>query len=108
MWLKNLFKRKKAAAAAEETVVEPEKKVTVLDFSQAVCKADLYDELAKKLVWEEWYGKNLDALNDVLTGMPGNSEEFEIILPPEERDISGYASAMVEIFRQAGRTVTEK
>ena len=105
MWLKNLFKKKKAAEAAE---TKPEPGVTVLDFSQAVCKADLFDELAKKLTWEDWYGKNLDALWDVLTGMPGNDDAYEIILPPEDRQIRGYASAVAEIFKEAGKTVTEK
>ena len=44
-----------------------EEKVFYLDLSEITTKEELHDLLAKELPVPDYYGKNLDALHDVLT-----------------------------------------
>jgi len=77
--------------------------VVTLDFSHCRERAELYAELREKMRWQDWYGSNLDALWDILTGLEHEGERFRLILPPEESEIAAYAKLVRETFREAGR-----
>jgi predicted metal-dependent phosphoesterase TrpH len=62
----------------------------------------IYAVLREKMDWKDWYGSNLDALWDVLTGLEHRGERFRLILPPEEGEIASYAKLVRETFREAG------
>lgn len=79
--------------------------VTVLDFSLCTRKDELYEELRRKMGWKKWYGNNLDALWDVLTGLEHQGENF-IIMPPFEKageGICSYVKKIEDCFREAGK-----
>ena len=73
-----------------------------LDFSRCTEKQELFKELREKMDWQKWYGNNLDALWDVLTGLPHKGKHFIITLPDAESDIASYADNICDIFREAG------
>ena len=73
-----------------------------LDFSRCTEKQELFNELRDKMDWQKWYGNNLDALWDVLTGLPHKGKHFIITLPAGESDIAAYADSICDIFREAG------
>ena len=74
-----------------------------LDFSRCDSRAALYDEMREKMCWESWYGANLDALWDILTGLEYAGRRFRILLPPEDREVAAYAKLVRETFREAGK-----
>ena len=73
-----------------------------LDFSRCTEKQELFREMREKMDWQKWYGNNLDALWDVLTGLPHKGKHFIISLPDAESDIASYADSICDIFREAG------
>lgn len=81
-----------------------EKEVTVLlDFSQCHSRRQLYNVLRSAMDWQDWYGENLDALWDILTGLPHRGKRFSLILPQEADDsVREYATLMESVFREAG------
>lgn len=72
-----------------------------LDFSACRERPELYDVLAARMLWQEWYGRNLDALYDILTGMPHLGRRFRILLPAEDAPCRGYAEIMAHVFEDA-------
>jgi len=68
----------------------------IIDGSKIASEEDLHDAISKGLALPNWYGRNLDALWDVLTGMVGrpleliwlNSEQSKKILPRYEQILS--------------------
>lgn len=77
----------------------------LIDFSRCRSRDELYAELAGKLAWESWYGHNLDALWDVLTGMPLGEGRF-IVIPPDngaDEELRRYAARIKELCRRANR-----
>ena len=75
-----------------------------LDISACRTRKELYAVLRRAMTWEDWYGENLDALWDVLTGPPHTGKRFSFILPDEGAapSLRGYAERMREVFRRAG------
>lgn len=73
-----------------------------LDFSACTEREQLFEELSRKMDWQTWYGRNLDALWDVLTGLPHKGKRFTIALPDAESDIAAYAESICDVFREAG------
>ncbi len=73
-----------------------------LDLSACADRRALYAELREKMGWEDWYGGNLDALWDVLTGLPHKGRRFRLRMPPEDSPIAPYAGRVREVFREAG------
>ena len=55
--------------------------VVFLDFRHSADIPALYEELRSKMAWEPWYGENLDALHDILTGLPHRGSRFVLMLP---------------------------
>ena len=60
--------------------------------------------LRERMAWLGWYGENLDALWDVLTGLPHEGARFTIALPRE----AGAARDYAERIRDDSGTVTER
>lgn len=86
-----------------------------LDFSRCKYISEIYLELRKKMKWEEWYGPNLDALWDILTGLPYYGNDFTIIRPYAYRDIpheqdklfTEYMDKLCTVFLRAERMYGE-
>lgn len=78
--------------------------IVAVDFSLCPDIPSLYRELREKLQWEDWYGENLDALYDILTGLPHRGERFLLTMPTEDapREAQLYAARIRQCFEDAG------
>ena len=76
-----------------------------LDLSACRERAELYDVLSSRMLWQCDYGRNLDALYDILTGLPHLGRRFRILLPVEDAPCRGYAEIMTQVFEDAGADV---
>ena len=79
--------------------------IVFLDFSSCADIPALFDELRHKMQWENWYGENLDALQDILTGLPHRGRMF-IITPPADdapAEVRLYADRISVVFLENGR-----
>ncbi|MBQ2960651.1 MAG: AzlC family ABC transporter permease [Oscillospiraceae bacterium] len=77
----------------------------VLDFSQCRERAELYEIMAERMLWRKDYGHNLDALYDILTGLPHLGRSFAITLPAEDAPCRGYAEKVCAVFEEAGVSI---
>ena len=75
--------------------------VVFLDFRHSADIPALYEELRSKMAWEPWYGESLDALHDILTGLPHRGSRFVLMLPDED------APAEVRLYAERIRRVIE-
>ncbi len=75
----------------------------LLDFSECADIPSLYRELREKMAWEPWYGDNLDALFDILTGLPHRGSRFALTMPLDDApsDVRLYAARIRDTFRDA-------
>ena len=70
-------------------------------------KSDFHDEISRLLKLADWYGRNLDAFNDVLRGGCGEVEPFDKIFVwkgHEQAKLAlgnSYFNDIIEIFRDA-------
>ena len=81
-----------------------EEETVTLDFSRCTNLKDLYRELRSRMEWQDWYGETLDALWDILTGLPHKGSSF-VIIPPDEsasESVKKYASRIRAVFEEAG------
>lgn len=72
----------------------------ILDGAKMTSRRALHDELAEKLSAPDFYGRNLDALYDLLTELGGT----EITLENSDamlEYLGGYAEAALTVFREA-------
>lgn len=76
-----------------------------LDFSGCESREALYTLMGQRMLWQEDYGKNLDALYDILTGLPYYGRSFVIRLPEREAPVYDYAGRIAAVFREAGLPV---
>ena len=76
--------------------------VLTLDFSLCRERAELYEVMADAMLWEPWYGRNLDALYDLLTGLPHLGERFRMLPPRADAPCRGYAEIIAQVFSDAG------
>ena len=76
----------------------------LLDFSLCADIPDLYQELRHKMGWASWYGENLDALYDVLTGLPHRGKRFVLTMPEDDApaEVRLYAQRILKVFKVAG------
>lgn len=74
-----------------------------LDLAHCESRHDIYAELREKMRWQDWYGENLDALWDTLTGLPFYGRRFAFIMP--EGDVRMYAEKVYATFEDAGLPV---
>ncbi|MGN0982581.1 MAG: barstar family protein [Candidatus Limivicinus sp.] len=73
-----------------------------LDFSCCQSREELYALMAERMLWQAAYGRNLDALYDILTGLPHYGRCFVIRLPEMGSPVFDYAGRIAEVFREAG------
>ncbi len=83
--------------------------VVFIDFSACADIPALYSELRSKMSWEPWYGENLDALHDVLTGLPHMGKHYVILLPAEDApaEVRLYSERILRVFRDYEEEVSE-
>ena len=77
-----------------------------VDFSACRSRSQLFDELRRHLDWQDWYGENLDALYDILSGFPLKDKDrrYVVILPGQDAptELKNYADKIVSVFEEAG------
>jgi len=105
-----LFERLKGELGRErfDYILLPREQVT-LDFSACKYVGELFGEMRTKMEWESWYGENLDALWDILSGMPHKGDDFTILRPrsftgiPYGKDaaFTEYVDKICSIFQEA-------
>ena len=76
-----------------------------LDFSACRERPELYDIMAARMLWQPYYGRNLDALYDLLTGLPHLGKSFAVRLPVEDAPCRGYAEIITQVMEDAGAEV---
>ena len=79
-------------------------KTVVIDFSKCKYPMDLHNEIRKKLELPEWYGNNLDALWDMLTGFIETPIEVTVIYKPENKmaeNLKESVLKVIETFKEA-------
>lgn len=81
--------------------------VMTLDFSACTDREGLYKVMRGKMHWQGWYGNNLDALWDILTGLEYEGRSFRLVLPEGEGELASYAKLIRETFREAGKLAEE-
>ena len=81
-----------------------------VDFTACAEIGELYQELREKLQWEDWYGENLDALYDILTGLPHRGTRFVLRMPLDDApaEVRLYAGRIRRVFAEAGALVREQ
>ena len=112
----DLFERLKNELGVEhfDYVLLPREQVT-LDFSKCKYITEVYDQMRKKMDWEDWYGFNLDALWDILTGLPYKGDDFVILRPRaysgiphgKNREFTEAVDKICQIFEEAQTTYGE-
>ena len=65
-------------AETEKTEARAPQTVT-LDLTNVLSPADVWQTLRRGMAWQDWYGSNLDALFDVLTGLPHAGRDFLLL-----------------------------
>lgn len=72
----------------------------ILDFTGAISRDDIHNVLASALNFPEYYGRNLDALHDMLsTSFLGEEVSFEITgLATLPEELRAYSEKMVKVF----------
>ena len=77
-----------------------------LDFSACDGRDALYAELRRRMLWQDWYGETLDALHDILTGLPylGKSFSFVMPAPSQPESVREYAEKIYQEFVDVGLT----
>jgi len=79
-------------------------KTVVIDFSKCKYPMDLHNEIREKLELPEWYGDNLDALWDMLTGFIETPIEVTVIYKPENKmaeNLKESVLKVIETFKEA-------
>lgn len=85
-------------------------KRVILDFSECKYIGSLHVVIREKLNLPEWYGNNLDALWDALTGLIETPVEIKIVFHPKTKETEKLKSAVesvVSVFREAEITYHE-
>ena len=79
----------------------------VIDFSN--CTNDLHGIIKKELEFPDWYGRNLDALWDLLTGYMYVPAYITIIYKPKNpeskrsQELGEYIDRIIKIFERADK-----
>ena len=70
----------------------------VIDFSECKYPLDLHNEIREKLEFPEWYGNNLDALWDMLTGFIETPVTITVIFKPETKSAENLRESVLKII----------
>ncbi len=83
--------------------IDGEEGTVLLDMMRCQDRAGLYRELREKMAWDPEYGENLDALWDILTGLPHKGDRFLILRPRryEDGSFTEYVDRMCAVFQEA-------
>ena len=75
----------------------------VLDFCMAMTPEGIQEYLASVFHFPDYYGKNLDAFYDMLTGMGGQAriQVLEPPLPPQDAGTAQYLCRVKQVLRDA-------
>ena len=79
-------------------------KTVIIDFSECEYPLDLHNEIKEKLELPEWYGNNLDALWDMLTGFIETPVSITVIFKPETKATENLKESVlkiIETFKEA-------
>lgn len=79
-------------------------KTVIIDFSECKYPLDLHNEIKEKLELPEWYGNNLDALWDMLTGFIETPVSITVIFKPETKATENLKESVlkiIETFKEA-------
>ena len=92
-----------------EALFEQLSGVVFIDFSSCADIPALYSELRHKMDWEAWYGENLDALHDILTGLPHRGRRFVITPPADDAppEVRLYSDRIISIFQNCEEGLSE-
>ena len=78
-------------------------KQRVLNFTQCKYLSEVHRTIQQELELPEWYGRNLDALWDSLTGIMYLPAEITIIYNPNHKDkaLAAEIDKIIEVFKDA-------
>ncbi len=79
--------------------------IVTVDFSDCRSREDLYKIISERMLWQREYGHNLDALYDILTGLPHLGKSIHVILPKESAPCYNYAQIMLQVIQEAEASV---
>ena len=82
----------------------------ILDFSDCRYLGEVHKIIHKKLELPQWYGNNLDALWDTLTGMMYVPANIKIIYKPKKivsTELFDEVCKIVEVFKEAMQEYNE-
>ena len=79
-------------------------KKIIINFSLCKSPMDLHNEIKEKLELPEWYGNNLSALLDMLTGFIETPVSITVIFKPETKaaeNLRENVLKIIETFKEA-------
>ena len=82
-------------------------KTIIIDFSECKYPMDLHNEIREKLELPEWYGNNLDALWDMLTGFIETPVTITVIFKPETKSTENLKENVLKIIETFKEAVEE-
>ena len=72
-----------------------------IDFSECKYLGEMYAVLKRELELPAWYGENLDALWDGITGIMYTPAEIRINKTVGRKELRADVEEMIEVFREA-------
>lgn len=78
-------------------------KYVILDGETIHTREDLHRTLQEALCFPEWYGRNLDALHDVLTDISEKTVIGLIDLPVMEEHLGDYAVYFLRVLKDCAQ-----
>ena len=82
-------------------------KTIVIDFSECKYPLDLHKEIREKLELPEWYGNNLDALWDMLTGFIETPVNINVVFKPETKAAENLKETVLKIIETFNEAADE-
>ena len=85
-------------------------KYRLLDFSNDQYLGEIHQRIRKELELPEWYGENLDALWDSLTGIMYYPADITIIYHPVSKkaeELRRCVEEIIDVFKEAEETYHE-
>ncbi len=82
----------------------------ILDFSDCEYLGEIHQIIQEKLELPEWYGNNLDALWDALTGVMYVPANIKLIYKPKKKastELLDEVNKIVGVFKEAAQEYNE-
>ena len=76
----------------------------ILDMRLSETPSETQEYLKDALGFPDYYGKNLDALYDILTGLPHKGHRYVLTMPAADApaEVRLYAKRILSVFQDAG------